>query len=439
MSEDPSIVSESFRFSGDVKIRKMQITTSAGFTLNIINQMIGVEIYEDLFAPFITMAVSLRESLDLINNMPLRGEETLEVEIATPKFEQDDLIFKGTFYIYKLSGRSTFVERNSTYTLFCISIEALNDLNIKHSKAYKGNIGEIASTIIKSDGLNTTKGVIIEPTKNTTKYVSNFWSPVKNLNYLTTNAVSAVDNRTTYAFFENRKGFNFVTLDYLYKQQPYQAFIDDNYVRDVNEREKTVRNYDREYQSILSLKVHTSFDSMAYMNKGTYASRMFAHDILRKKYYARDYAYLAEFPNIPHLNTNALYTQAKAVSPTNLIFNEFRHFAAHDGFPDTSNVQVMQSRNSAMQILRSSCIQISVFGRTDYTVGQKVYVKTYKPAPVAKKDVNDNFTKESVLDGTLSGFYLITAVNHVITRESHTCVMELCKDSFVRDEDRPLV
>lgn len=439
MSSNQSIVQESFRFTGDVNVRKMIITSSSGYEVNVVNQLIGVEIYEDLFAPFITMAVSLRESQDFINALPIKGEEILDIELATPKFERDDLIFKGKFYIYKLSGRNTFVERNSTYTMFCVSIEALNDLNVKHSKAYKGNIAEIASSIIRSDGLNTSKGVTVEPTKNSTKFVSNFWSPVKNLNFLTTNAVSRDDNRATYTFFENRKGFNFVSLDYLYKQQYYQAFIDDDYVRDIDQREKAFRNYDREYQRILSLKVQTSFDAMAYMNKGAYASKLFAHDIVRKKYLAKDYNYMAEFPNITHLNKTPLYTEAKPVSSNNFVYNEFRHFVAHDGYPDTSNVSVMQSRSAAMQILRSSCIQISVFGRTDYTVGQKVYVKTYKPAPVSKKDVLDNFTRESPLDGTLSGFYLITAINHVINRESHTCMMELCKDSFVRDEDRPVV
>jgi hypothetical protein len=46
--------------------------------------------------------------------------------------------------------------------------------------------------------------------------------------------------------------------------------------------------------------------------------------------------------------------------------------------------------------------------------------------PTEKKDTN-------TLDSMLSGAYIIGAVNHFISRESHECVMELFRDSLLKD------
>lgn len=420
---------EAIRFAGEVSIRKLELISSSNAKIDITNQLIGIEVYEDIFSPFITMAVSIRESLDFINAIPLRGEEILNVEIATPTFTDKDKIIKDRFYVYKLSDRQLLTDRNSAYTLHVISYEALVDLNMKQSKAYSGNISEIASLFFKTDGFSTLKKTTIEPTKNSTKYVSNYWSPVKNLNYLTNSALNK-NNSPSYLFFENRFGFNFVSLDRLYDQEIYQKFYNDNYVRDTLEDGKAYKNIEREYQRVLEMKTDTTFDSLKHINKGTYASRLYSYDLVKKKYFAKDYIALDEFPITNHLNKYALYSQSKPVSPMNYIMNETRHYSSHDGYPDTSNTSFKQRRNHLVNSIRASIVEITVLGRTDYTVGQKVYLEVPKPSPIHKEDSMDT-NKNGVIDGTHSGNYIITAINHVINRDKHTCVMELSKESMI--------
>lgn len=421
---------EAIRFAGDVAIRKLELVSSSNAKVDITNQLIGIEMYEDIFSPFITIAVSIRESLDFINALPLRGEEILNVEIATPTFSDKNKVIKDRFFVYKLGDRQLLTERNSAYTLYAISYEALIDLNMKQSKAYSGNVGEIASLFFKTDGFSTTKQVTIEPTKNSTKYISNYWSPVKNLNYLTTSAINKT-NSPSYLFFENRSGFNFVSLDYLYVQPAYQNFYKDDYVKDSGKDGKTYKNIEREYQRVLDVKTDITFDSLKHINKGTYASRLYAYDLVKKKYFAKDYIALDDFPNINHLNKYSMYSPLKPVSSVNLIFNETRHYASHDGYPDTSNVNFKQKRNHLINTIRSSVVEITVHGRTDYTVGQKVYLQLAKPSPMNKENSMDTDNKSGVIDGTHSGNYIITAVNHTINRDSHTCIMELSKESMI--------
>lgn len=422
---------ESIKFAGEIVLRKMTLTSSEDYTLDIRDQVISVEVYEDMFAPFITMAVTLRESLDFINSLPLRGEEIIDVELSTPTFSGVTNTINGKFYIYKLSDRELLTERNSVYTLFCVSTEAMTDLNVKSSRSYKGNIGEIAAMILGKDGLNTTKNVNIEPTQNATCYVSNFWSPVRNMSTICNTAVNKNDS-PTYVFFENKEGFNFVTLDLLYDQEVYQNFVKDDFVRAVNPNgTSSTRDIDREYQRIIEMRVPTNFDTIKNMNKGAYASRLYSYDLLRKKYFVKDYVAFDDFPSTNHVNNFSLYTSMMPTTPKNFIYNVVRHYSAFSGYNDTSNVDVMQARNSAINLLKSSMIEITVNGRTDYTVGMKVYIEVSRPAPMNNNDKPTLDLKTGTIDRTLSGNYLITAINNIINRDNHTCVIELCKDSFV--------
>ena len=420
---------ESIRFAGDVNIRRLDVVSSDNFKVDMTNQLIGVEIYEDMFSPFTSMAITVRESEDFINALPLRGEEIINLEISTPSFTKEDQFFKGKYYIYKISDRQLLTDRNAVYTMHCISYEALIDLNMKQSKAYRGNIGDIAKDFLGKEGLNTNKKYNIEPTKNATKYISNFWSPIKNLNYLCKSAINN-DGSSSYLFFENRSGFNFVSLDKLYTQSVFQKFVKDNYSRDT-QGNTSFRNLNRDYQRILDFKVRVPFDALKFTNSGAYASRIYAYDLVKKKYFAKDYNLLNEFSKTPHLNKKPLYTDMKPVSPANMIFNEVRHYSSHDGFPDTSSVTHQQQRNSKLGLLRSSVVEISVFGRTDYTVGQKVYIEVPKPTVIAHKDQASTDNTRGFIDSTYSGNYIITAINHVISREKHTCILELSKESMM--------
>jgi len=65
--------SQVLRFAGDVSIDKVKIITTKGFYQDVGAQVINVQFYEDLFAPFITGSLILKDSLDLVNLFPFIG------------------------------------------------------------------------------------------------------------------------------------------------------------------------------------------------------------------------------------------------------------------------------------------------------------------------------------------------------------------------------
>lgn len=418
-------VNESLKFAGEVNIRKVEILASNGAYIDVTKQTAQVNVYEDLFSPFISLSIVIRESQDFSSALPLRGEETMTIEIATPTMVKTQDIIKGKFFIYKMNDRHEINKKSMVYVLHAISIEALYDLNTKHSKAYRGRISDIARSIITTDGLQTDKSVNIEDSLNAVKYTSNFWSPVKNLNYLSSLARNANES-PTYLFYENRYGFNFMSLESLYTSDVYQKFIKDDYSGDTTNRGQVTRNLTEDYKRILDFKIKTVFDLLDNIPNGTYNSRMFTYDLVKKKYTVTDYSSFDRYYDQKHLNLKALNSEYKPTSPFNALFNFYKHYGMYDGFVDTGITKSFQERNSLIQMLNSNKVEITVLGRTDYTVGQKVNLKIPRSSPLAEKDQDDE-----TVDNTYTGNYLITAINHSITKEKHEATMELCKESYI--------
>ena len=71
--------SEAIRFAGDVSIDKIEIISSNGFGQQVSNQVVALEIYEDLWSPFISGVLALKDSLDLANVFPFVGEEYVKI------------------------------------------------------------------------------------------------------------------------------------------------------------------------------------------------------------------------------------------------------------------------------------------------------------------------------------------------------------------------
>lgn len=415
--------SQQLRYAGDVSIDKVQVVTSSGFYQDITAQVINVQFYEDIFSPFISGSLIVKESLDLVNLFPFVGEEFVDLEITTPTLDQSKI--KGRYYIYKLSDRELVGDRNVVYQLHFISVEALVDMNKKVSKVYVGNVAKLVKDFMtdKVNGLQTDKEVIVEETIRDAKFISNFWSPIKCINHLTEFALNK-NNTPNYVFFENRDGFYFVSLDALYKNGVKQEFIYDKYTRDnLDSKGASTRNIEEDYKRITKLSIPTGFDYIDRIRTGAFSSKLLTWDITRKLYNSKMYTMFDKFDKQEHLNKYALASNRAIFKSNSTLINLPRQSQVFGGFGDPSNYKHLQERLSLMKLAEGSKIEITVPGRTDYTVGQKVDVKLYKIEPVSKNDTDNE-------DKMFSGSYIIAAINHYINRELHECHIELIKDSL---------
>jgi len=410
------------RFAGDVSIDKCIIYTNAGLKQDISAQVIAVSIYEDIFSPFMTGSLTVRESFDLANLFPFIGEEMVNIEISTPTLDTKKNI-KGTFYIYKMADRVLLGDKQVGYVLHFISPEGIVDLNKKISRSYEGKSHEIVSSLVSSNlnGLQSSKSVFTEETTRKIKFISNYWSPARCIQYCTEAAVST-GGSPNYVFFENRYGFYFVSLDSLYGNGLYQAFTKDFYIRDSLPNGKDIRNVPEDYRRVEEIFIPVAYDYMDRIRSGMYASKLVSYDFTKKQYKVKNYKISSGSKS---LNPNKMYSGNVISKSTNLLINYPRSIANFTDFLDVSNYQHEQKRISLMKLAESSKVEITVPGRCDYTAGQKVSLTLNKVQSTDSNDDNDD-----LIDRMFSGFYLIAAVNHYVTRERHECHMELIKDSL---------
>jgi hypothetical protein len=435
MAEQIDRSSAELRNAGDVNIEKVRVVSLANdASIDIKNQVIGVQIFEDMFSPFITGSLIIKDSQDLIGTLPMAGMEYLDLKIFTPTLDsslKDRGIIQGNFYIYKISDREYLAEKSVVYQIHFISAEALTDMNVKMSRPFEGKISDLATILVRNKNCldSDTKNLVLEETKNNVKFISNYWSPVKCLHYISEQAQNS-NGSSTYVFFENRVGFNFVSLDYLNQQDEYHKFKYGTSNNDVLSAGGSTRVVQRDFAKILELSVPNSFDFMNRIRTGTYTSKQIIHDLTTKRYKTLHYDYLAKFQEGKEnrLNKFPITTEqvAARVNAT-IMYNEISN-QLFTGFGDVSNVKVQQDRVSRMKQSEAFKITIKVNGRTDYTVGLKVYVDINTAAPTAGSD-----TPDEIKDRMYSGNYLIAAINHVIDKQKHECYMELIKDTLEFD------
>jgi len=420
--------SKVLRFAGDVSIDKVKIITAKGFYQDVGAQVINVQFYEDLFAPFITGSLILKDSLDLVNLFPFIGEEYLELEISTPTLDKNNI--KGKYYIYKMTNREMSGDKSVVYQLHFISVEAIVDLNKKTSRVFGDKISKMIEPFIKDKtfGLESDKKVFIEDTLNNTKYISNYWTPIENIMYLADTAINT--NRSpSYVFFENRDGFYFISLERLYTNAVFQDFVYDKYTRDDRPGGGSIRNPEKDYKRILEISIPTAFDYMDRIRSGMLSSRQVSYDVTKKTYSAKNYNMFQRFEQQKHLNKYPINSDRSVFRAASRIITYPKNFGNFNGFGDVTNAKSNQERISLLKLAEANKINITVPGRCDYTVGQKIKLDLKRIEPLSKKDGDTT-------DKMFSGNYIIAAINHYVDREKHECYMEIIKESSMMDMNR---
>jgi type II secretory pathway pseudopilin PulG len=211
-------------------------------------------------------------------------------------------------------------------------------------------------------------------------------------------------------------------------QKAIQEFVYDNYTRDNRNLGGSVKNLEEDYKRIATLTVPTGIDYLDRITSGIYGSVQHSHDLLSKKIESKNFDMMQSFKNKPHLNefpaasAKAVYRYGSRTMFSPKYFNNFSNYG------DVTNTNTIQERTSLLKQAESTKLEITVPGRMDYTVGKKVYLKLNKVEPISKKD-------KDTVDKMFSGNYLISAVNHFITREKHECTLELIKDSLMINLD----
>lgn len=272
--------------------------------IDITNSILGIDYYEDILSPCITMTINLMNAYSIFNGLPIRGGESVAMEIETV-FGNFRLDGEKAMFVTKLSGLDA-QRKSESFTLHLTSKEALQNETVRCCEKYNNsNINTHVEDILKKV-LQTTKIGKIEQTSNTYSFIGNNKKPFHILTWLGPKSISAhsksgnsgkeAKGTSGFLFYENIDGFNFRSIDSLVSNTQIQNSSSDKenipkytfdgigaiQANDLNNNFKILNyNYEKNIDLMKSLRVGM------YVNK-TYFYNMYTQELDIYKYRLKD-------------------------------------------------------------------------------------------------------------------------------------------------------
>ena len=472
-------MAETLQFAGEFRLDACELISSSGITVDISKIIAEINIFEDIFSNALTGSIIITDTNNLIDNMPIIGQEYISLKITTPGLDGDDGFdfTKNVFCVYEMGGRTPATSNSEVIELKICSPELLRNHRVRISKSYEETADQIVKSIMENQKyINTKKNLYIEPTLGIRKILSPNFHPYHLIKQLTRESMSAKNDSPHYLFFENKNGFHFRSLQSLYDDGVQGEFhfgdkgIDESYTNS-SDSGKLVQAYKR----IINISTPSQNNSLFDIKGGMLGSKLIMHDIYNKRYNTSTFSYFDDHDKHRRLekssapkynnvliddeNTVGSFTDSRIhLHPTSITEDDKdaqyigvpdkdaqaakaeqdRQNALYEGNPITiegaedANKDYMSNRADKWLLQRQQrihelnsgmTINISVHGNTSLTVGQVIHVSL----PVFGTD-HEN-TKQSKHQ---SGLYLISKLRHTFEppTRTHTVSLQATKDSY---------
>lgn len=418
--------------SKDVIIRRLVILSSNGVVRDITKIFQSIAIYEDIHSQGISGSINLTDGNDMIGDLELHGNELLSISFGKPGEKESDGYSK-TFRIYKVGDREP--EGNiQSYTVFFCSEEIIfsNQLSISRSfkdADYTTYVRNICN-ILKINGLKLNYGNF-EKSFGSNNIVLTRYKPFEAIDYFAKYAFN--DNESAFLFFENRDGFNFMSLERLFSRPTLTKL---KYSTARLDMDQTSAPFSLANE-IQKFKFDSSFDVLKNTQTSSYSGRLFTLDLINQQYKKRDYSYATMNPKnmmdktIPindakNRNDKGLHQEFETeinFQMTNLEQKNSEYFLSKVQRPLSTNVErILMQRKMQLSMLENTTVECVVPGNTLYTVG---YMVDFDMPAFTRNDASNR-----LIDPFHSGKYLITAVRHYIAEGGrHTTALRLAKNS----------
>lgn len=416
--------------AGQINFLGCDILSESGVATNVTPQVERITIFEDIFSPFISGEITLRDTYDIPNAIGLSSKLLLRLDLNTPSLPNNKNI-NGYFLIYNLTNRELASDRSQLYTYRFASEEIIYDVQRRISKTFRGTGKSIIEELV-SKKLGSNKRVNGDDSENELVYTSNFWSPTQNFRYIIEHSKDNEGN-PSYVFFENRDGFNFKSLSSIAKggkSDLMQYLVASDFIADVETSldnkirfGASTRNPNSDYSIIRELRVDSTFDILDFLSKGGSRTLLYTHDLVTKRIDIQKFDLVNDNHN--KLNDKRFLSDTVISTTEPLIMTGSKYWNVSDK-GDMTNTRFLQKRVSQMAQFESFKIEVDIFGRTDYTAGEKVYLDINQIRPIAEDE-----EKEVFLDRMYSGTYIVSKIAHHITRKEHMATLELIKDSTI--------
>jgi len=417
------------------KIKDLTLITKLG-SVNITGVYQEINIYDSMFMPCVRGDILIQDAIGLCNKLVLDGSEYISMEITKgEESESDATTFKKTFRIYKLSGRENINQNSEIYVLYFASDEMVYSEQQKINQSFTGAYSDIVNVVLRNylsvpnnriNKIGTTKGVhtVVIPGL----------SPFDTMEWLCKKAID-FESLPNFLFFENKYGYNFVSLSELIQKPP---------IMNINFEPKNLpTSGSKEFYGAREAKIVSSNDLIENIKNGVYAGKFIGIDPLTRKVsinkidfqqtYGKTQSHLNKYPNFTGaVNKDGLDSAQMFDSKVSLYaFQSFRGASPwiKKNDPKTgiiindTHAYVFQRAPIFTNLLQTT-IHLNLPGNFGITSGSVINLTM--PVKSIKPDAGE------AIDETLSGKYIVTAARQMIKGDMHETIIEVATDSTNR-------
>lgn len=409
--------------------KKLSIISKIG-EIDITGIFEEVNIYDSILYPCMNGTIIIRDSVGLSDKLSFDGSETILIEMGKTS---DRGVFKKSFRIYKQGPRTSDNMTSEVYMLYFVSEEFIFSQLLKVRRSYKDTYSNMVSNIMREFlQIDETGMGIIEPSVGNRVIVMPGITPIQAINLCGRRALNSISS-PTFIFFENKYGYNFVTLSTMLSSE--ESFT-------INFQPKNLKDDRYEMFGARQYEVVSQYDLNKNITSGVYASRYIGVDTKNQTMVVKDIDFSETYSLSEHANktpnigmiTNKLgkivnaYDARVVFHPTNVLDQESAWSKEKDPYSvDVSddNYNYLAQREALFRNLMSKRVKAVMPGNFDFTSGLTANLMIPKRA---EKSLDDNTE-----DKSLSGKYLIIATRHIINYQKHETVIEVATDSNNRD------
>jgi len=410
------------------RINKLAINSKFG-AIDLSSIFEELNIFDSVLVPCMSGNILLKDAVGLSNKLKFDGSEFIEIDISKDK-EFSGTNIKKTFRIYKQSDKSNINQTTEAYVLHFVSEEMIYSEQQKISQAYNGTYSNIASSVLL-DYLRVPKNKIsiVETTKGIHSVVVPLLSPIDTMSWLVRRSLSLNDT-ADFLFFENKYGFNFVSLNKLFSNKTLFTinFFPKNLVDSVATEFLGVRDYN----------MSTSFDILENTRNGFYSNRFIGFDVLTRTLVESDLGVKNHYKG-KHLNAYPILPISKnregkdaGLMPFSKVslypFQLYRKSQEYVKSNDTSKSLLIDDTHKYIP-QRRAILHNLLQKKMTINLPGNFFVSSGSILEINAKSFSLNSDITDSIDKTMSGKYLIIATRHMINPQKHETFCEIATDS----------
>jgi len=424
-----------------IAVVECKIIGSNGRVIDLKNPLIfnNIQIYENIYLPSVTGTIQLIEGVNLYSLLSMHGNEYLYISFCRPGEKSADERYTRTFRIYKSDLRKRHkTSQQQTYVLHFCSNELINSVQQVISRSFSGlTSSEHVFNILTKDLLINKKRVRkFEKSQGIFDHTFTKCKPYEAIEQIT--KYSYNENNSPFLFFENRDGYNFVSLEKLVTQEPAISLNAStaNFSVESNEAPFVTSN------DIKRFEFEQGFNVLKGIEDNIFSGRLYTIDLIRQKYVKNDYSALNQqllpsmidtfppFNDAKNRQGKTLYQNFTGMPNywiTNLDQNETPYFISKRYRVTNTNIErIHMNRKMLLGLLENTRVSCQVSGNPNLSVGYVVEfnMPAYMPS-----------NTENLTDPYHSGKYLITHIRHSITPDDMETVMLMNKNSILTPYD----